>query len=554
MKAQPRPWRTIALAALAFAVTMAGQGYLTVVAPGIETSTGAGVGDGVWLFVVYFVVAATTLLPMARLADRIGPRRAITVAMLLSVLGDVIALVSSDFAVVLISRVIAGLALGATAPFAWGLGSDLTRTRRSRRVTFSLLTGAIGGGTITGTLLGGVWDGASTPRWGFGVFALVALAVAVAGLFVMPHRAPGPAAARGPDYGGTLLFVVAAGLLLFGLKVGSAWGWNAPSRLGWWPLPATATVLVGVAVTVVLVLHQRARLRRGRTVVLPVRLFRIRIYAIGVLGFGLLHLVYGGQATLVPTLLHFTGPSQPGQIALIAALLPLGVMAGSLLRPWLGAAIGDGWTLVACGVTGTVLSLWQVVDPIGAHPLWHFGISNAVLGTVFGLALGVYGDTGLAPVPDADSSTGASMFHTVGNTCVGIGAMLFAIFLTAPGVSLLERGTELADLTPAQAQQVLDAAQLRAVPLPERDDLLREVLQLGLTQQAHPDEAERIRADLQAGYAHGWRAVAGVSGGAMVLVGLTGLRVRRTRDAATGPGPAGGSRRTRSPGTPGSPA
>lgn len=87
-----RPDRTVALAALALALML--FLYLTaeVFTAGallpMARSLGVGVGAVGMLVMVYAVVAAVTILPMAALTTRVTPRRMLTTAMLLLALSQ----------------------------------------------------------------------------------------------------------------------------------------------------------------------------------------------------------------------------------------------------------------------------------------------------------------------------------------------------------------------------------------------------------------------------------------------------------------------------------
>lgn len=507
-----RRWRTLVIGVLAFALPMASQGFTAVVAPDIEASFHLGLGAGMWLFTVYFVVAGAAMLPLARWSDRLGPRRGITLAMGLYAAGEILCLLAPSFALVVVGRAISALSLGATAPLVWGLGSQLFPAGRARRVSFALLTLVIGLGSIGGTLLGAALPATTAPRWGFAVLAVLAVAVGILGRITYPRGRGAPAPY---DTAGAALFVLALGLLLLSLKLTTSWGWVA-----------LATALVGGCLALAFAGVEVRRSRRGLGLLLPAREFRALGYATGVIGFAALHLVFAGSSTLVPTLLHFTGRYGAGQIALVAALLPLGIAAGAVGRPFVGRLVGNGWSIALAGVIGMGTFGWLMVDPLGSSP-WHFGISNVLVGFSFGLALAAYADVALQHVPPRAASAGASMLHTAGNVAVGIGAMVMSLALTSAGPSVLLADHATGDLTATQARQILDAAHLTATPLPEQTELLQAVLALGRRDVTDPDEAQRLREELDAGLADGWRRVAGISLGAMALVTASAWPVRR---------------------------
>ncbi|WP_193597064.1 MFS transporter [Microbacterium sp. YJN-G] len=211
------------------------------VLPQIPLLLGTTAGDATWLVTVTLLVATIGTPVMARLADMHGRRRLLIIAMVLLVVGSVLAAVTDSFTLILIGRGLQGFASSAL-PIGIGLLSGLVDTARTR-LGVALMSGtlALGSGfglTVAGPLV---------TLWGLPSIFWIS-AVTGGALIVLLVLFVDEAAVRDPgrfDIVGTLLLAVGLSLILLVLSRIASWGLTLLSvgavltgilALGlWWP-------------------------------------------------------------------------------------------------------------------------------------------------------------------------------------------------------------------------------------------------------------------------------------------------------------------------------
>ncbi|WP_017612337.1 MFS transporter [Nocardiopsis salina] len=264
--------------------------------------------------VTAYLVAATAVMPLyGKLGDRYGRKPLIQAAVVLFVLGAVIAAFSTTLAAFVTARIIQGIGGGGLMIGAQAIVGEIVSPRERGR--YLGLFGAVYVlAAVGGPLVGGVLVDQLSWRWIFalhpplGLAALAALSLTLH----LPRPRPGPpvdyagAAALAASVVGTVLLADALG------RPGSHPGWTMPA-LG-------ACTLVALAVWAF-----TARLAHDP--VLPPRLLRDRAFALPVavsflIGFGLF-----GTLTYVPAFAQIA----LGTTATRAGLMVTAMMAGALV-------------------------------------------------------------------------------------------------------------------------------------------------------------------------------------------------------------------------------
>lgn len=193
-----------------------------------------------WLLTAQLVSGAILLTVLTRLADLLGKRRIILLALALVLLGCLIGSVADSYGTLLAGRVLMG-ALMPMLALPEAIASD---TMSKARAHFAI--GAIHAGTglgIAGGILLGALVGLHPALWHvfFYVGAVAtALGIAATLAFVREsgHRADG-----GLDVRGAVILTVALVSVLLGLSEGPSWGWASGRVIG---LLAGGCALTGV--------------------------------------------------------------------------------------------------------------------------------------------------------------------------------------------------------------------------------------------------------------------------------------------------------------------
>ncbi|TLD10728.1 hypothetical protein PgNI_05871 [Pyricularia grisea] len=130
-------------------------------------------------------------------------------------------------------RGLQGLGAAANVPTALGILGTTFRPGRAKTNAFSAYGAGAPLGSIFGTLMAGFITANVSWVWVFGVTAMLAGVLTVAGIFVIPPDEPKPRPARGSagaavDWIGAILITFGLFVLLFALTQGNITGWRAP--------------------------------------------------------------------------------------------------------------------------------------------------------------------------------------------------------------------------------------------------------------------------------------------------------------------------------------
>jgi EmrB/QacA subfamily drug resistance transporter len=224
----PSPRRTLlvlTLPALAFSLA---QTMLVPAFPDIVRELRSSAADVTWLLTVYLVSAAVCTPLVGRLGDMVGKRRMLVVSVGCFAVGSVVSAVGGTYVVVLIGRVVQGVA-GGMFPLVFGiLRDELPPERVGSAIGFVSSTLGIGGGA--GLLLGGAMVDALGYTSIFWLGAVASTISIVAIVLLVPesqNKVPGRTDLRGAS-------VLAVGLVmgLLGVSEGPSWGWGSARVLG----------------------------------------------------------------------------------------------------------------------------------------------------------------------------------------------------------------------------------------------------------------------------------------------------------------------------------
>jgi MFS family permease len=209
-----------------------------------------------WILTSGLISGAVFLAVLTRLADLIGKRPVILLAMALVLAGCVICSLATTLPLVILGRVLIGAQLPMLA-LPEAIASDTMAPRRAQSAIFFIHVGT--GLGIAGGLLVGAIVGTHPAHWHVffvvsAVAALIALAATVLFVKDSPARATG-----GLDVPGAVLLALALVAFLLGLSEGPTWGWGSASVIGllaggvvlgvlWWQRERTAaTPLIQVS-------------------------------------------------------------------------------------------------------------------------------------------------------------------------------------------------------------------------------------------------------------------------------------------------------------------
>jgi MFS family permease len=380
-----------------------------------------------WVVAGYNLAFAAMTLIAGSAADRIGRRRVFVVAALVFAAGFLGTALSPAIVVTDIARIVSGV--GSAGIMAAGgaiLAAGYEGAARNR--AFALMGTMAGVGIAIGPTLSGLLISATGWRGSFAVFTVIGLLVAVGATRARESRATG---ADRIDRAGSVLFVAALALLMFGLLEAPARGWSHP-----------VIVFSGVAGLVLLVIFGIVQ-RHSAAPVLAPALVANR----GFMGWSLATLTtsfgFLGVLVFLPTYLQAAAGLSPAAAGVTMLLLTAPVM------PMVAAA------LVNRGVPARPLIMVALVL-VAAGNLWLVTLNAddavvavaaplVMIGVGMGASFGITDGQAMALVP-ADAVGMAAGFL---NTLRGAAEALVIAAFSASLVGLL--AARLGDTTRAAA-------------------------------------------------------------------------------------------------------
>jgi MFS family permease len=213
---------------LGFALQLLQVGVLPLL-PVIGRSLHASTVSTSWILTGELLAGAVFLAALTRLADLIGKKPVIVLAMALVLAGCVIDSFADTFPVLMIGRVLMGAQLPMLA-LPEAIASDTMPPARAHTAISSIHSGT-GLGIAAGLLLAAI-IGVHPQNWHlFFVVAAVASLVGIVATLAFVRDSPARAGG-GLDIPGAALLTVALVALLLGLSEGPAWHWGSPRVIG----------------------------------------------------------------------------------------------------------------------------------------------------------------------------------------------------------------------------------------------------------------------------------------------------------------------------------
>ncbi|MCW8384399.1 MDR family MFS transporter [Streptomyces justiciae] len=369
-----------------------------------------------WVVTAY-LLASTAATPLwGKLGDQYGRKRLFQIAIVIFLVGSALCGAAQNMPQLIAFRALQGLGGGGLMVLSMAIVGDLVPPRERGR--YQGLFGAVFGATsVLGPLLGGVFTEHLSWRWVFYVnlpVGVVALAVIAAVL-----RIPRKATRHVIDYLGTFLIAsVATCLVLVASLGGTTWGWGSPQIVG--------LAVLGVVLGVCFVGVER----RAVEPVLPLKLFRVRTFALSavisfVVGFAMF-----GAMTYLPTFLQVVQGVSPTMSGVHMLPMVFGLLLSSTASGQVVSRTGRWKVFPIAGTAVTTIGLLLLHQLDEGSSTWVMSSCFFVFGLGLGLVMQVlvlivqnavaYEDLGVA-------TSGATFFRSIG---ASFGVAIFGTVFT----------------------------------------------------------------------------------------------------------------------------
>lgn len=350
----------------------------TIIATALPTIVGelGGLDNLSWVVTAYLLAATASSPLYGKVSDLYGRKRVFQFAIVVFLAGSMLSGLSQSMAQLVAFRAVQGLGAGGLIVMALTIIGDVVSPRQRGRYQ-GYLGAVFALSSIAGPLLGGLFVDHFSWRWVFYInipIGIVALVVTSAVLNI-PIAHSG---ARKVDYSGAVLLVAGvSAMLLVTVWGGTEHAWGSPTIIG---------LSVGAVVLTALFL---ARERAAAEPILPLRLFRNRVFALsGIAGFIVGLSMLGGIVFLPLFLQVVTGASATSSGMLLLPLM-VGVIGASVTSGRLITRTGRYKAFPVAGTGLMVVALFLLSRMDAGVSRLYSSLSMLLLGVGIGLVLQV---------------------------------------------------------------------------------------------------------------------------------------------------------------------
>jgi MFS family permease len=400
-------------------------------------TTVAGVQTAITLFTL---TMAALMIPGSKLTDIWGRKRCFEAGLLIYGVGGLLAALSFGLPQLIIGySLLEGVGSALMIPPIYILITVAFPDVKSRARYFGIVSGAGGLGAATGPLIGGLLTTTISWRASFGLQILV-----VAWIILLARRITDPArAGRRPRFDLTGAVLSAAGLVfvVLGLLQSRTYGFFVSRQdftIGSTVVipkgsisPVWIFVAIGALFLLWFFLHVRSRERKGKDVLLTLRLFRNKIANLGLGTQGIQWLILQGSFFVVSVYLQEVNHYNAIKTGLLLTPATIGILATSAGADRLARRHPQRLLIIA-GFAVTAVGMILLLVLVRAHSGLVTWIPGLLL---FGAGVGVMLTSSVNVVqssfPDAEQGDISGLSRSVSNLGSSLGTALVGSVLVA---------------------------------------------------------------------------------------------------------------------------
>jgi EmrB/QacA subfamily drug resistance transporter len=413
-----------------------------------------------------FLITSTIATPIfGKLSDIYGRKPLFMLAITIFILGSALCGLAQSMYMLAAFRAFQGIGAGGIFPLALAIIGDIIPPRERARYQGYFMA-VFATASVLGPVVGGFFAGQHSI---FGIsgwrcifyinvpIGVIALFVVMRVLQIGHHRRD-----HRIDWWGAAALVLALVPLLIVAEQGRTWGWASGGALACY-----AAGLIGV----ISFLYIESRC--GDEALLPLRLFRGRVFSIGsaqsfIIGMGM----FGGMIS-IPLYLQIVKGASPTKSGLLVLPLVAGIMASSLLAGQVTSRTGRYKLFPIVGSILLVIGLGLLTQVGADTPLWQTDVFMAIFGAGLGMnmqTLVLAMQNSVEPRDMGVATSAVTFFRQVGGS-MGTAVFLSILFSRA-AVEIPHQLAKAGVRVPAGSVDLNDTANLHTLPAAVRHPIL----------------------------------------------------------------------------------
>jgi EmrB/QacA subfamily drug resistance transporter len=424
---QPQPRVRLIFGALMLVLLLASLDQ-TIVSTALPTIVGelGGIEHLSWVVTAYLLATTVSGPLYGKLGDLYGRKLLLQAAIVIFLAGSVLCGIAQNMPELIVFRAIQGLGGGGLMVTTMAVVGDIIPPRDRGR--YQGYFGAVFGlSTVIGPLLGGFFVDSLSWRWIFYVNLPVG-GVALAVIATAFHARAAQLRHKIDYLGASLLATSLTAVVLFTSLGGTTYAWRSTEIL--------VLIVLGIVLTAAFLVVES----RASEPVLPLSLFRNRIFSVtSAVGF-IVGLALFGSVTFLPLYLQIVRGHSPTDSGLLMTPLMAGVLFTSIGSGQLISKFGRYKPFPIAGTAVMAIALLLLSRLHADTAAWQASVSMLILGLGLGMVMQVlvlavqnavdYANLGVA-------TAGSTLFRSIGGS---IGVALFGtIFANRLAANLSER-------------------------------------------------------------------------------------------------------------------
>ena len=400
-------------------------------------TTVAGVQTAITLFTL---TMAALMIPGSKLTDIWGRKRCFQLGLIIYGVGGLLALLAQALPLLIVGYSLGeGVGSALMIPPIYILVTVAFPDVKSRARYFGVISGAAGLGAAAGPLIGGLVTSAISWRASFGLQVLVVAWIIVLGRKINDPGRTGPA----PRFDLTGAILSAAGLffIVLGLLQSRTYGFlisRQAFKIGNTVLipkgsisPVWIFVAIGALFLLWFFLHTRSSERKGREVLLPLRLFRNKVANLGLGTQVIQWLILQGSFFVVSVYLQEVWKYNAIKTGLILTPATIGILLASAGADRFARRHPQRWLIIA-GFLVTAVGMLLLLALVRQHSaVWTWVPGLLLFGAGVGVMLTSSVNVVQSSFPESDQGEISGLSRSVSNLGSSFGTALVGSVIVA---------------------------------------------------------------------------------------------------------------------------